>query len=121
MAIVDDDLSVRTALARLLRAEDMRVETFASAREFLAACAERAPQCVVIDVHLGEMSGLELHDHLAVHGPVRPVIFITADLELPSNELARRVGPHNYLRKPFDADALVALVRRALQQAPGGG
>lgn len=118
VAIVDDDPSVRTALSRLLQAESMRVETFASAREFLASCAERVPMCLVLDVHLGEMSGLELQDHLAANGPEMAVILMTAHDEVPSNELASRVGKRNYLRKPFEGDALVALVRRAIGQSP---
>jgi FixJ family two-component response regulator len=121
VAVVDDDASVRTALARLLRSVEMRVETFASAREFLAECADHPPGCLVLDVHLGEMSGLELYDYLAASGSVMSVIFITAHDEVPASELARRAGPHGYLRKPFDGDALLALVRRALRRSPGGG
>jgi FixJ family two-component response regulator len=115
VAVVDDDDSVRTALARLLHSADLCVETFASAREFLAECADRAPGCLVLDVHLGGMSGVELHDFLVASGRIMPVIFISAHDDIPASEFARRAGPHGYLRKPFEGDALVSLVRRALR------
>jgi FixJ family two-component response regulator len=117
VAVVDDDASVRTALARLLRSAELPVKTFASAREFLAEYADHPPDCLVLDVHLGEMSGLELYDYLASYAPVMPVIFITAHDEVLASELTRRAGPHGYLRKPFDGDALLALVRRAMLHA----
>jgi FixJ family two-component response regulator len=116
VAIVDDDASVRTALARRLRAENLPVQTFASAQEYLAAAGEGRVACLVLDVHLGTMSGFELHDLLRGAGATVPVILITAHDEIPSTELARYAGPNGYLRKPFDSDELVALVRRALQR-----
>jgi FixJ family two-component response regulator len=119
VAVVDDDASVRTALARLLRSAELPVKTFASAREFLVEYADHPPDCLVLDVHLGEMSGLELYDYLA-YAPVKSVIFITAHDEVLASELTRRAGPDGYLRKPFDGDALLALVRRALLHAEDG-
>jgi FixJ family two-component response regulator len=115
VAVVDDDDSVRKALARLLHSANLCVETFASAREFLTESPDRAPGCLVLDVHLGGMSGVELHDFLAASGRIMPVIFITAHDDVQVGELARRAGPHGYLRKPFEGDALVTLVRRALR------
>ena len=113
MAIVDDDDSVRRALARLLRAEGLRVATFATADAYLVATARGgAPACLVLDVHLGGasgMSGLELHDHLAGRGAAVPVVLITAD-DIPAAELARRVGAGRCLRKPVEGAALLALV-----------
>ena len=116
IAIVDDDASVRTALARRLRAEGLRVLSFASAQEYLAAARSSRVGCLVLDVHLGEMSGFELHEHLRSASTETPTILITAHDEISSAELARRSGPDGYLRKPFDSDELVALVRRALHR-----
>jgi two-component system response regulator DctR len=125
VAIVDDDGSVRTALARVLRIERIRVSTFSAAHEYLAASAlDGSPSCLILDVHLGPsgMGGLELHDYLVAHGATLPVILMTAHDEVSSAEMSRRVGPDNYLRKPFDSGALVTLVQRALAAgAPAKG
>ena len=119
VAIVDDDGSVRTALARVLRAEGLRVDTFCTAQDYLAASTTSSvPSCLVLDIHLGgasRMSGFELHDFLAESGAVVPIILMTAHDEVPSSELARRVGSDGYLRKPFECDAFVNLVRRTLR------
>jgi FixJ family two-component response regulator len=118
VAIVDDDGSIRTALARVLRMEGWRVATFGTAHEYLAASAlEGAPSCLVLDVHLGsasQMSGFELHDHLAASGANVKTILMTAHDEVPATDLACRVGADNYLRKPFESEMLISLVRRAL-------
>jgi FixJ family two-component response regulator len=112
IAVLDDDVSVRTALARVLRAENIDVVTFASAQEFLAATELDPPACLVLDVHLGSVSGFELQEQLAIRQPELPLIFITAHDEISSAELARRAGPDGYLRKPFDSEIFLALVRR---------
>jgi FixJ family two-component response regulator len=117
IAIVDDDPSVRSALARVLSTTGIGVETFATAHEYLAAAAGREPVCLVLDVHLGGMSGFDLHDRLIALGSQVNVVFITAHDEVPSEELERRAGPDGYLRKPFDGDQLLALVRRILRSA----
>lgn len=118
VAIVDDDASVRGALARVLRAHGIPVRTFAGAFEYLTAREAGTPACLVLDVHLGGMSGLELHDHLAASGATEMVVLMTAHDDVPADELARRVGPGAFLRKPFDGDVLVAIVRRALRRPP---
>jgi FixJ family two-component response regulator len=121
VAIVDDDGSVRTALARVLRMARIRVSTFSAAHEYFAATAlDGAPSCLVLDVHLGPngMGGLAMHDYLKAHGATLPVILMTAHDEVSSAEMARRVGPSNFLRKPFDSAALIALVQRALGESP---
>jgi FixJ family two-component response regulator len=112
IAVVDDDASVRTALARLLRAEQFAVSTFATAQEFLTANDADAAACVVLDVQLGTVTGFEVQERLASTHPDVPVIFITGHDEIPSAELARRTGPDGFLRKPFDTDRLVSMVRR---------
>jgi FixJ family two-component response regulator len=112
VAIVDDDASVRSALARVLRTAGIGVETYATAQEYLSAATEREPVCLVLDVHLGGMTGFELHDRLLAAGSRASVVFITAHDEVPTSELERRAGPDGYLRKPFDGDQLLAVVRR---------
>lgn len=111
VGIIDDDPSIRCSLARVFRVDDIRVETFASAEEFLDRMAFGEPQCIVLDVHLGRLSGFELQDHLTARGSSTPIIFITAHEEIPSSRLARHAGACGYLRKPFDTEALIALVR----------
>jgi FixJ family two-component response regulator len=123
VAIVEDDPSVRIALARLLRTESICVETFGSALEFLDACIgstgqpTRGARCLVLDIHLGSVSGFELYDRLIALHSAMPVILMTAHDEVPTSELSRRGGPYGYLRKPFAGDALVQLVRSALERS----
>ncbi|HZI42448.1 MAG TPA: response regulator [Gemmatimonadaceae bacterium] len=120
VGIVDDDASIRCSLARVFRVDGIRVETFASAEEFLERTTVSDPQCIVLDVHLGVLSGFDLQDRLAEKGRVPPIIFITAHDEIPSSRLARRAGACGYLRKPFDTDALIALVRPLLTREAAG-
>ncbi|HEY2379255.1 MAG TPA: response regulator [Gemmatimonadaceae bacterium] len=111
VAVVDDDASIRCSLARVFRVGGIHVETFASAEEFLECTTADEPRCIVLDVHLGALSGFELQDRLTELGWSTPIIFITAHEEIPSSRLERRAGACGYLRKPFDTDALLALVR----------
>jgi FixJ family two-component response regulator len=113
VGIVDDDAAIRQSLARLFRGNGIRAVTFGSAEEFLHRTVPVEPWCLVLDVHLGGLSGFELQARLAAEGNRTPIIFITAQ-ELCVTELARRAGPCGYLRKPFDCDALIALVRSHL-------
>ncbi len=108
---------MRTALTRRLRAEGLCVQSFASAREYLAAAATETMGCLVLDVHLGAMSGFELADFLCEQGATVPIILMTAYDVISSAELARRSGPEGYLRKPFDTGELIVRVRRALRRA----
>jgi FixJ family two-component response regulator len=113
IAVVDDDNSIRSSLARLLRSEGLAVETFAGSVEFLAAIAsDGAPACLVLDVHLGTESGFELQEILAVTHANLPVILMTGHDKISSAELARRAGPDGFLRKPFDGDLVLGMVRR---------
>ena len=116
VGIVDDDASLRTALARALRGNGIRVETFSSAEHYLQRSVAGEPECIVLDVHLGGMSGFDLQDLLTSEGIAPPIIFITAHDDLFS-ERARSNGSNGYLRKPFDTNALVALVRPHLRSA----
>jgi FixJ family two-component response regulator len=112
IAIVDDDPSIRSALARLLRIEGFTVDTFETPLEFFTALSRGAPACLVLDVHLGSESGFDLHDRLAVTHPGVPVIFITGHDKISSAELTRRAGPDGFARKPFDGGVMIEMVRR---------
>jgi FixJ family two-component response regulator len=113
IAVVDDDQSIRSALARLMRSEGLVVETFAASTDFLAALAsDGPPSCLVLDVHLGTESGFALQEKLAVTHADMPVILMTGHDKISSAELARRTGPDGFLRKPFDGDLILDMVRR---------
>lgn len=118
VCIVDDDVSLLRALGRLVRAAGFRVATFASAEEFLDSDPPVSPQCLVLDVRLGGMSGFDLHEHLVAAGGAPPVIFVTAHDDVSTRERARRAGAVQYLRKPFDDDALIAAIRRGSRRSP---
>ena len=113
IAVVDDDPSIRSSIARLMRSEGIVVETFAASIDFLAAIAsDGPPSCLVLDVHLGTESGFELQEMLAVTHANMPVILMTGHDKISSAELARRAGPDGFLRKPFDGDLILGMVRR---------
>lgn len=110
VGIVDDDASLRAALARALRAHGIRVEAFASAEEFLRRDVEGEPECLILDIHLGGLSGFELQDLLTARGAAPPIVFITAHDALLA-ERARAGGASGFLRKPFETAHLIALLR----------
>jgi FixJ family two-component response regulator len=115
IGIVDDDPSVRKSLARLLTAAGFEASTFASAREFLdGGGLAPAPECLIVDIHLGGMNGFELRDQLVAAGSAVPVIFITAHDDVPTRERAQQSGSSGYLRKPFEQHALLGAIYRAL-------
>ena len=120
IAVVDDDASVRRALQRLLRSAGFAVDTYATAREFLDAGRWAQTACVVLDIHLPGMSGLELQEHLAVSGAPIPIVFITAHDNTAMHERASRAGAVGYLRKPFDQGTLIEAIGRAIGQDSSG-
>ncbi len=114
--VVDDNPSVAIALRRLLHSWGMQVRTFASGEEFLAALSRSHDvDCSVIDVQMPGMTGLEVQERMKRAGMDVPVIFITAHEEEGTEENALRAGAVGFLRKPFTDDALVGLIRTALQ------
>ena len=113
VGIVDDDDSLRVALARALRVNGIRVETFASAEEFLERDVAGEPDCIVLDIHLGGLSGFDLQDLLAARGGAPPIIFITAHDDMLA-ERVRADASFGYLRKPFETNVLIALLRQHL-------
>jgi FixJ family two-component response regulator len=127
VAIVEDDPSVRKSLKRLLNAYGFTTEGYASAEAFLDAGAERRTACLVLDIHLEGMSGIELRQQLTASGSTLPVIFMTAVDEKIIEQDALQAGCVAYLRKPFPAELLVGAVNKALvissgvRGAPVGG
>ena len=112
--IVDDDDSVRKALKRLLSANGYQVMTFESAEDFLLAGRVRAEGCIVLDIRLPGMSGLDLYEKLASSGPDYPVIFITAQDNPQWQKRAAETDAVAYLRKPFDQQLLLDAIHAAL-------
>jgi FixJ family two-component response regulator len=114
VAVVDDDMSVRRALARLLRAAGYHTETFADAEAFLAHPASHPPACLILDVRMPGMSGHELYDHLiAEHRPI-PTIFITGHGDSTMAARAIKAGAAGFLLKPFEDEQLLEAVRGAV-------
>jgi len=112
--VVDDDLSVRRGLERLLRAVGHRVESFGSAREFLEQRSDQRPACLVLDVRMPGQTGLDLRDDLQAAGCRIPVIFITGHGDIPMAVQAMKAGAVDFLTKPFDEDVLLHAVDQAL-------
>ncbi|HEY7142149.1 MAG TPA: response regulator [Methylomirabilota bacterium] len=114
VCVVDDDDSILRALRRLLGATGFRVETFSSAEQFLKSEHRGRADCLVLDVHLSGLSGLDLQERLATSGVSTPVVIITAHDEAPTRERAERAGAIEYLRKPFDDDSLIDAIHKAI-------
>ena len=114
--VVDDDPSVRRGLERLLRTAGHRVESFASAREFLERPDHDGPRCLVLDVRMPGQSGLDLHDRLVASGRDIPVIFITGHADVPMAVRAMKAGAVDFLSKPFDDSELLGATRQALDR-----
>lgn len=115
--VVDDDLSVREALSSLIRSVGLRVETYPSAAAFLEA--ERPPgvACLILDVRMPGLSGLELQSRMAQSGPSIPIIFITGHGDIPMAVLAMKKGAVEFLSKPFRDDDLLAAIHGAMARA----
>ena len=117
VAIVDDEEPVRKALRRLLRASGLQAESYASGQEFLDAAAQRLPDCVVLDLHMPRMSGLQLLERIG-EMPARPhVVIITAHDQPESRKQCLAAGASAYLRKPLDDRLLLNAISAAVGQA----
>jgi FixJ family two-component response regulator len=113
--VIDDDLSVRESLARLIQASGWRAETFASAHEFLSRPRLSLPSCLVLDVALPDFSGLDLQKRVAADRPDMPVIFITGCGDVSMSVQAMKAGALEFLTKPFLDDVLLGAIRHALE------
>jgi FixJ family two-component response regulator len=127
ISIVDDDASVRAATARLLRSMGFSAQTFASAKEFLSSAQLHETACLIADVEMPGMSGVELQDHLIATGHTIPTIFITAFPDERVRDRALNAGAIDFLSKPFDESRLLECVEQALMNRhkpagpPGSG
>ena len=117
--VVDDDLSVREAIKSLIRSVGLRVETFGTAQEFLKSARPDAPGCVVLDVRLPGLSGLDLQRELAANGINLPVIFITGHGDIPMSVRAMKAGALEFLTKPFRDQDLLDAIQQALERDRG--
>jgi FixJ family two-component response regulator len=117
--VVDDDSSVREAIKSLIRSVGLRVETFGTAQEFLKSARPDAPGCVVLDVRLPGLSGLDLQRELAANGINLPVIFITGHGDIPMSVRAMKAGALEFLTKPFRDQDLLDAIQQALERDRG--
>ena len=115
VALVDDDASVRKALGRLLAASSFDITTFASARDFLKSLKSEAPECLIVDLHMPELTGLDLQRRLRHAGITIPTIVITAYNEPILRERCEYEGAVAFLIKPLDGRMLVGAINTAVQ------
>jgi len=115
--IVDDDVSVRESLELLVRNENWKPQTFASAQEFLNHQRTPVPSCLVLDLSLPGLTGLELQKQLAAQHIDMPIIFITGYGDVPKSVQAMKAGALEFLTKPLDNDALIGAIRKALERS----
>jgi FixJ family two-component response regulator len=112
--VVDDDASVRDAIKKLISSVGLRIETFGSTREFLAARRPEAPACLVLDVRLPDVSGLEFQRELAEADIRIPIIFITGHADVPMSVRAMKAGAVEFLTKPFRGQELLDAIQEAI-------
>jgi FixJ family two-component response regulator len=115
--VVDDDVSVRESLELLIDFAGWKPETFASAEEFLARPRSLTPSCLVLDVSLPELNGLELQRLIASDRIDMPIIFITGHGDVPMTVQAMKAGAVEFLTKPFDDEALLTAIRQAIARS----
>jgi FixJ family two-component response regulator len=115
--VVDDDISVLESLELLIRSEGWEPETFASAQEFLARPRALVPSCLVLDVSLPGLNGLELQKRIAVERTDMPIIFITGYGDVPITVQAMKAGAVEFLTKPFTDDVLLSAIRNAIERS----
>ncbi len=116
IAIVDDDPSVREGLSSLIRSAGLQVETFASAQEFLARPSAEAPSCLVLDLQLPGLSGLDLQKRMAEVGLEIPIVFLTGHGNIPASVQAMKAGAVEFLTKPFDEQDLLQAIQEAVER-----
>jgi len=114
--VVDDDASMREALDSLLRSAGFRAETFASAQEFLTRPRTDAPSCLVLDVRLPGLSGLDLQERMAELELEIPIVFVTGHGDVPTSVRAMKAGAVEFLTKPFEDQDLLDAIRQAIDR-----
>jgi FixJ family two-component response regulator len=115
--VVDDDISVRESLESLIRCAGWQPETFASAQEFLSRPRVLAPSCLVLDVTLPDLNGLDLQKRVAVDRIDMPIIFITGYGDVPMTVQAMKAGAVEFLTKPLADDVLLSAIRHAIERS----
>jgi FixJ family two-component response regulator len=117
VSVVDDDPSVRRSLARLVKAAGYRVEAFASANEFLARPPEEGPACLLLDVRMPGLTGLDLQETLAIAAHSTSIVFITGYRDVRASVKAMKGGAVDFLTKPVNDEELLAAIERAVARA----
>jgi FixJ family two-component response regulator len=115
--VVDDDISVREALELLIRHQGWQAETFASAQEFLDRPRADVPSCLLLDLALPGLNGLELQKRIAAERRDMPIIFITGHGDVPKTVQATKAGAVEFLTKPFNDEVLLSAIRQALKRS----
>ncbi len=115
--VVDDDQSFRRALVRLLRSRDFQAVAYASAQEFLHGPLPNAPSCLILDLKMPDMNGLDIQSFLAQRGEHLPIIFLSGQGDIPSSVQAMKAGAVDFLTKPVDEEKLVSLIYTALERS----
>jgi FixJ family two-component response regulator len=115
--VVDDDISVRESLELLIRNEGWQPETFASAQAFLDRPRDLVPSCLVLDISLPGLNGLDLQKRMAFERTDMPIIFITGYGDVPKTVQAMKAGAVEFLTKPFSDDVLLSAIRQALERS----
>src|SRR6266849_162168 len=115
--VVDDDISVRESLELLIRCAGWQPETFAPAHEFLARPRPRAPSCLVLDVTLPGLNGLDLQKRVAAERTDMPIIFITGHGDVPMTVQAMKAGAVEFLTKPFGDEVLLDAIQSAIERS----
>jgi FixJ family two-component response regulator len=116
IAIVDDDPSVRKGLERLIRSLGWKTESFGSAQEFLASPRINAPTCIVLDLQLPGLSGLELQKQMSEAGVETPIVFLTGHGDIPASVKAMKAGAIEFLTKPVDEQDLLNAIQEAIER-----
>ena len=114
--VVDDDPSVRRSLARLLQSAGFLVETFPSAEDFLRCKPPESPSCLILDIRMPGLNGLELQEKMTAAGNLIPIVFITGHGTVPMSVKAMKAGALDFLQKPFDDRELLDAIQKALDR-----
>lgn len=117
VCVVDDDISVRESLAAMIEFAGLRTVTFTSAQEFLSHPRATVPNCLVLDVGLPDLNGLDLQHLIAAERSDMPIIFITGCGDIPTTVRAMKAGAADFLTKPFDDDVLLTAIRQSIERS----
>lgn len=117
VVIVDDDISVRESVELLIRSEGWQPETFSRAQDFLGRSNAPVPTCLVLDISMPGLNGLELQKRVVAEHPDLPIIFITGHGDVPKTVQAMKAGAVEFLTKPFNDEVLLSAVRKALERS----